>query len=241
MALITQTDEIAKRYGLEAIPESVRRLGMLVSRQDACTDEVAKLICQDKELTARLLRVANPKAETEADYMITTVAAALQRSGMGSALLLAMHVPLVQAVQKTFHTMLGAELTMRPSAVLPSWGEHILCEIAFKGKASGSAALRMPQMSALQVAASVLDMPPADLGDAAIIDDVIGELSNMMVGNFKSNLCDAGLKCTLSTPSITRTSDRQLRSVSGSLGERIAFHAPDLDIMIDLNVNPWGE
>jgi chemotaxis protein CheX len=241
MSATAQTEEIARRYGLEAVPENVRRLGQLVSRQDANTEEVAKLICKDSELTARILRAANPMAESEADYRITTVEAALQRSGLGSALFLAMQGPIVCAVGKTFSTMLGVGLKVRASVALPSWGEHVHCEISFKGKASGSAALRLAAPDALQIAARVLDMPAAELDDAATIDDVVGELCNMVVGNFKSNLCDAGLTCTLSTPAITRTSDRQLRAADGSLAERMAFHADGFDLLLDLNVNPWGE
>ncbi len=230
--------DLAKRYGLEAVPDNVRRLGQLVSRPDASTEEVTKLIGQDKDFTARLLRVANPKADCEEDYTFTTVEEALQRTGMGIVLLVAMHAPLLRAVQKTFHTMLAVEL--KPlTAAMPITGAHVLCEISFAGKATGAAALRLTTPTALEVAARVLGLPPAELGDVAMIDDVIGELSNMVVGNFKSNLCDAGLNCKLSPPAISRTSDFSLRTSPGSLAERIGFHDPDFQLFVDLNVNPW--
>jgi chemotaxis protein CheX len=236
----TPAEDFAKRYGLDSISESVRRLGQLVSNPDATTEEIAKVIGKDQDFTARLLRAANPKAETEADYVATTVEEALQRTGIGSVLLVAMHDPLMGAVQKTFRTMLGAELK-RLTAAMPFEGEHILCEIAFTGKATGAAALRLTTSTALQIAARVLGMPSADLDDPATIDDVIGELSNMVVGNFKSNLCDAGLNCKLSPPVIRRTSDFKLRSITGSLAERIGFHAPQIELFVDLLVNPWGD
>ena len=232
---------MAKRYGLEAVPESVRRLGQLLSRQDASTEEIAKIISTDKSFTARLLRAANPKAESEADYVATTVEEALQRTGMGSVLLVAMHDPLMIAVHKTFLTMLGAELKSSFGSDLPFEGEHVLCEMAFVGKTTGAAALRLTPPTAQQIAARVLGMPPADVTDMATIDDVIGELSHMVVGNFKSNLCDAGLNCKLSPPAIARTSDFKLRTSSGSLAERIGFHSAGLILLVDLNVNPWGD
>lgn len=233
-------EDLAKRYGLEAVSESVRRLGELISRPDATTEAIAKLVGKDKAFAARLLRAANPKAECEADYTATTVEEALQRTGMGCVLLVAMHDPLLSAVQRTFQTMLGAELKMPLAAMMSFEGEHILCEITFTGKATGAAALRLTTPTALQIASRVLGMPATDLDEPATIDDVIGELSNMVVGNFKSNLCDAGLNCKLSSPAIMRTSDFKLRSVPGSLAERIGFHAPDLELFVDLNVNPWG-
>ena len=111
-------EDLAKKYGLESIPESVKRLGQLVAKPEATTEEVAKLIGQDKDLIARLLRIANPRAESEDDYGCTTVEEALQRTGMGSVLLVAMHDPLLRAVQKTFRTMLGVDLAMHKASAL---------------------------------------------------------------------------------------------------------------------------
>ena len=240
MPPVAPIEDLARRYGLESVPESVRRLGQLVSQPDITTEEVARLVSADKGFTARLLRAANPRAESEEDYACTTVEDALQRTGMGIVLLVAMHDPLLCAVQKTFQTMLGAGLKIQ-AAHQPFAGEHVLCEIGFAGKATGAAALRLTTPTALQVAARVLGMTPEELADPAVVDDVIGELSNMVVGNFKSNLCDAGLNCKLCPPVIRRTGDFKLRSVEGSLAERIAFHAPGLDLFVDLNINPWGE
>lgn len=42
---------------------------------------------------------------------------------------------------------------------------------------------------------------PVEEGD---INDVIGELTNMIGGGFKSALCDAGRACAMSTPSVIR-------------------------------------
>lgn len=242
MATMTApSEEIARKYGLESIPESVKRLGTLVSSQNIDSAEVAKIITQDKELVSRLLKVANPKAEREQDYRFTTVEECLRRAGMGSVLLLAMHEPLLRAVHKTFKTMLGCELVKRGTTDLPFDGEHLCCEIGFSGKAIGTASLRICPSEARQIAATVVGIPVETLDDDTIVDDVIGELSNMVVGNFKSNLCDAGLKCKLSPPSILHTDDFTLRNSAGSLAERIVFKADRLNLIVELNVDPWGE
>ena len=238
----SQSEAIAKRYGLEAVPESVRRLGQMVSRPDATTEEIARLIGQDKDFTARLLRAANPRATDPEDYTTTTVEDALQRTGMGMALLLAMHDPLLRAVTKTFHTMAGLDLQAVAVPVVPG-GERVVCEIAFAGKATGSAALSLTRPNAFQIASQMLGTPPDELGDESesVIDDVIGELGNMVVGNFKSNLCDAGLDCKLAPPVIKRTSNHKTLATPGGLSERIGFNAPNFELMADLNVNPWDD
>ena len=88
-------EEIAKNFGIAAVPENVKRLAQLVSRQTAPRDEVAKLICQDTTLVKRLLRAANPRAKSEEDYIIIDVDGALMRTGVGCVLLLAMGDPLI--------------------------------------------------------------------------------------------------------------------------------------------------
>ncbi len=233
-------EDIAKHFGLAPVPESVRRLGQLVSRPEATTEEVADLICLDNDFAARLLRAANPSATSEAHYTCTTVAGALQRTGMGCALLVAMHAPLRAAVERTFYIMLGIELKLLDPAELPVLGEHLLCEIAFNGKATGAVALRLPLPAAQRIAARALGLPAAGPADPVLINDVILELSNMVVGNFKSNLCDAGLRCKLSRPVLTLTTDLRLRASANDLVERLGFRAPGMDLFVDLNVDPWG-
>ena len=242
MAITPQTEDIAKKFGLESVPESVQRLNQLLSKRDASTEDIAKLISQDKELSARLLRAANPRAESEADYVTTTVEEALQRTGMSSALLLAMSDPLIRAVYRTFATMLKIELkAILPNAIDPFDSEHVLGEVTFAGKATGLVHLRLPKSFIPLLGDRLLGLSPADIADSDTANDVIGELCNMIVGNFKSNLCAAGLSCKLSPPKITRTEVFKLRTVDGGTAQRYGFRAAELDFFADLSVNPWTE
>lgn len=237
-----QAEDIAKKFGLESVPESVQRLNQLLSKRDASTEDIAKLVAQDKELSARLLRAANPRAESEADYVTTTVEEALQRTGMSSALLLAMSDPLIRAVHRTFATMLKIELkAILPNAIDPFTSEHVLGEVTFAGKATGLVHLRLPKSFIPLLGERLLGLSPADIADTETANDVIGELCNMIVGNFKSNLCDAGLSCKLSPPKITRTEIFKLRTVDGGTSQRYGFRATELDFFADLSVNPWTE
>lgn len=232
-------EQIEFTNGLEAIPENVRSLTGLVSRQDAPMEDIAKLICKDQELTRRLLRAANPRASSEDDYNVTSVDAALMRAGVGCALLLAMSDPLIRAVKRTFETMIGVDLKDVAAGVLcPFDNEHVIGEVTFEGKATGRVNLRFSTATATAVAATVLGFAT---DDAADVNDVIGELSNMVVGNFKSNLCDAGLTCKLSPPAISRTDVFKLRATDGGLAERTGFRATDIEIFVDILVNPWGD
>jgi chemotaxis protein CheX len=234
--------EIAARYGLEPVPDSVIRLTQLVAQQNAELDQVARVIEQDKALTARLLRAANPRDDDEADYGITTVDDALMRNGIGCVLLLAMGTPLTHALAKTFQTMLGSKLEiLNPRTAKSLAGEHVLGTIDFSGKATGHVNLRLGPDGARTFAAGILGLTPEEMNDASEINDVIGELLNIIAGNLKSNLCDAGLNCTLSPPRVKRTSEFKTQSAPGAGVERMAFSVSNVPLFVDITVNPWND
>lgn len=242
MAETLNYQDLARRYGFAAVSDSVTRLTQLVAKQEAPLDMIAKVIAQDKSLTARLLRSANPRADCEEDYVATTVEEALARTGLGCVLLLAMSAPLTFALIKTFDTMLGLKLESRNvRETLPPHGAHLCCKIGFSGKAEGEVFLRMSLESARLIGTRVLGLGEDENFSAEEINDAIGELLNIATGNFKSNLCDAGLDCRLSTPSLTRNSEFTVRTVVGGGLDRMAFQVGDILVFVDVTVNPWRD
>ena len=234
-------NDLAKQYGLAATLESVVRLTQLVSKQDADMDEIGKLISKDIGLTASLLRAANPRAESPADYTIDTVEDALMRTGLGCVLILAMSQPLSSALVKAFDMMLSLKLErLSPRAALPLAGTNILGTIGFDGKASGCVFVRMSPASAKTIVSNILGMDSAELDDATV-SDTIGELVNIMTGNFKSNLCDAGLDCRITPPSVRHTEEIETPTVDGGGLERMAFRTGPITLFVDLAVNPWND
>jgi chemotaxis protein CheX len=236
---LNQYREIARRYGIAATPESVSRLTQLVARQDSCVDEIVRVIEKDPALSARLLRVANPRAADESEYTVGTVDEALMRNGIGCALLLAMGTPLSLALTKTFQTMLSLTLESVDVHQLDSLkGQHMLGSIGFAGKVVGHVYLRLSSTSAKAIAAGILGLAPEELGNDEI-GDAAGELLNIMTGNFKSNLCDAGLDCKLQPPRVGMTEDFSTPIQPGGGLERLAFRAGQIEIFVDVTANPF--
>ena len=95
--------------------------------------------------------------------------------------------------------------------------------------------------SAKAIAAGILGMKPEELDDADEIKDAAGELLNIMTGNFKSNLCDAGLDCKLEPPDVKLTDDLETRVVRGGGLERMAFRAGKIELFVDVTANPWND
>jgi CheY-specific phosphatase CheX len=233
--------ELARRYGFAPKPESASRLTQLVARQDSDMDEIVKVINKDPVLRDRLLRVANPDAENVAEYAIETVEDALLRKGVGCALVLAMGTPLALALIKTAQTMLSVKLEMIDRNLAePLEEQHMLGTIGFSGKVAGSVYLRMNLASARIVAAEILGQDPAEMTDVNEIRDVVGELLNIMAGNFKSNLCDAGLDCKLQPPEVKLSTDSQTHVVHGGGLERMAFRTEKFQMFVDVTANPWS-
>jgi len=240
--LATEYQELARKYGFAPTPDSVVRLTQIVARQDSDADDIAKVISKDPALRKRLLRVANPEAESEAEYTVDTVEDALMRNGIGCALLLAMGTPLALALGKAFQTMLSVKLDAVDRRTVPALeGEHLLGTIGFSGKSVGRVYFRMSLTAARQIAATILGVDPKSLNDDSEIRDVIGELLNIMTGNFKSNLCDAGLNCRLETPEVKHTSDPFTPTVRGGGLERMVFRSGDILLFVDVTVNPWNQ
>jgi chemotaxis protein CheX len=237
-----QFAELARRYGLPPVPDGVARLTQLVARQDSCTDEIVRVIEKDPALSARLLRVANPKAGNESEYIVDSVEQALMRNGIGCALLLAMGTPLSFALVKTFQTMLSLKLeSVDPWRLESISGSHMRASIGFSGRVTGHVYLRLASPSAKAVAAGILGIQPDELRDSAEIRDAIGELLNIMTGNFKSNLCDAGLNCNLQPPKVGLSDDCDTPVEPGGGLERLAFRAGKIEILVEVTANPWNE
>jgi CheY-specific phosphatase CheX len=234
--------ELSRRYGFAPKPESASRLTLLVSRQDSDLDEITKVIDKDPALRKRLLRVANPDAENEAEYAIETVEDALMRNGMGCVLVLAMSTPLAQALAKSFQTMLSLKLEdIDRNEAEPLEGEHLLGTIGFSGKVEGRVYLRMNLNSAKAIAAGILGISPDELTITNEIQDATGELLNIMTGNFKSNLCDAGLECKLEPPDVRLSTDFKTPNMPGGALEHLAFRAGNIQLSVDVTANPWIE
>jgi len=236
-------DEVERRFGLEPIPEGVERLTKLLARQNAHLDTVTDIVRDDKLLTLRLLRSANPHASRPEEYTITTVKNAVLQNGLCVLFLLAAGDPAARAIGKTFRHMLGVEKValLNANSLEALKGEHFLGEVDFNGRTEGSVRLRMAVPVAYEIARRLLDLKDAKELSDTDVHDALAEVANIVAGNFQSNLRDAGFECRLQTPRVSRTSDFKLRTVLNGASERMAFDMPGITIYLDLSINPWNE
>lgn len=77
--------------------------------------------------------------------------------------------------------------------------------VGFAGISSGMVYLGMGADTAVNVSMQMLGMTKDEIEESPdLVNDVIGELTNMTSGAFKNQLCDKGFNCRLSIPSIIR-------------------------------------
>ena len=112
------------------------------------------------------------------------------------------------AMNDVLNTMLSMDLELGDEGAQANvTGERIVDSVGFAGKAVGSVSIQVNEAFARSITAAMLGMEEGEMEGDEAVHDVIGELSNMAGGDLKSRLCDGGLDCELSIPSIITGSD----------------------------------
>jgi len=135
--------------------------------------------------------------------------------------------------REVFRMMLGTELgrgspelgRARNSRRCWDWQAH-LC---------GLLSVRCRQESATLIASAMLDLAPNNVADYAC--DAIGEVANMIAGNFKNKLEGRFRKCMLSVPTVISGADYNFRSLTdaGPLDLRFTFHGLPLEVTLEIH------
>ncbi|HEY0967477.1 MAG TPA: chemotaxis protein CheX [Opitutaceae bacterium] len=154
-----------------------------------------------------------------------------------------------RAITDVFKTMLGQtavlDVTNEQAAKQP-WppllrqGEeakpHVVGTVGFIGEANGLIYLYLDLEFARKITCNLLGMTPAELEEAGdeVINDAIGELTNMSVGSFKNGLCDAGYPCKLTIPSILRGSNFCIEPISSATRQIYHFNCLGHRVVADI-------
>ena len=137
------------------------------------------------------------------------------------------------SVTETFGTMLSMEIEPLEAEPPPGQGIHrIVGTLNLAGRVNGLFNVQVTVDFGRLMAAGMLGMEPAEVDPASDVRDLIAEITNIVGGNLKSALNDAGHACVLSTPSITFGTDFTIRSLNMDRFERFVFkHAEHLLIV----------
>lgn len=150
-----------------------------------------------------------------------------------------------RAVADVFKTMLGREPTFStqeahgPGAPIGAPEGHrpqVVGTVGFIGDINGLIYLHLDLAFARLCTCHLLGMTEAELDEAGdeVINDAIGELTNMTVGSFKNGLCDAGYPCKLTIPSILRGSNFSIEPISSAVRHIYYFDCAEHRVVADI-------
>jgi chemotaxis protein CheX len=152
-----------------------------------------------------------------------------------------------RAIADVFKTMLGREpeICSPEESAAPAWppiaieGDaipQVVGTVGFLGDANGLIYLYLPVPFARLATCYLLGMTEVELDEAGdeVINDAIGELTNMTVGSFKNGLCDAGFPCKLTIPSILRGSNFCIEPISSAQRFVYCFQEAEHKIVTDI-------
>lgn len=153
---------------------------------------------------------------------------------------------ITRAVQEVFKTMLGKEATLLPAEPLAHGSSlaleaaHVVGTVGFIGSINGLIYLYLEASFARDAAGAMLGMSAAELDEAGedVINDAIGELTNMTVGTFKNQLSDKGYPCRLTIPSILRGSNFTIEPISSATRRLYRFNVNGHRLTADLLMQP---
>jgi len=143
------------------------------------------------------------------------------------------------ATQEVFDTMLSMDLSEQPSRDLCGTS-RIVGSVSLAGKISGTINIHVTDPFAHHITANMLGMELDEIDSDEEVHDVIGELSNMIGGDLKSRLCDAGFTCELSIPSITSGKDFCIESRGWAVNERVYFQYREHIALIEAFIKNGG-
>jgi chemotaxis protein CheX len=106
--------------------------------------------------------------------------------------------------------------------------------VGFTGDVNGLVYIYVRAPFARTLTGQMLGFPEDEIDGDEMVNDVIGELSNMIVGSAKSRLCDSGNSCHLTIPSITRGNHLSAEPTQASQCRLLSFTCDDDSILIEL-------
>ncbi len=145
------------------------------------------------------------------------------------------------AMTEVFDTMLSMDIELADGGAQANIeGERIVGSVGFAGKAVGSVNIQVNEAFARSITAAMLGMEEDEIEGDDEVHDVIGELSNMVGGDLKSRLCDGGLDCELSIPSIITGSDFKTEIKGWERHESLVFRNQEQFALVDIYIKTNG-
>jgi chemotaxis protein CheX len=143
-------------------------------------------------------------------------------------------VPLLEmATREVFELMLSCQLV--PASSIDDSGMDVTSMVGLAGQLCGVITVRCQEKTATLMASKMLGLPVEKVGQD--FSDALGEVCNMVAGNFKNKIAGLSDGCLLSPPSVITGSDYSLHSLADSPGLQVRMLFENLPIVITLQIH----
>ena len=144
-------------------------------------------------------------------------------------------LPLLElAVREVFEIMLGCKL--EPLTSPNTTPTQFTAMVGLAGQLCGVLTMRCTADSAVLMTSKMLGIEIKEADQQ--MWDAIGEVANMVTGNFKNKLTGMGDKCMLSVPTVITGDDYNFHSLTDSAPLQVSFLFEGAPIYIALEIKP---
>jgi len=142
--------------------------------------------------------------------------------------------PLLEmATREVFELMLGCQLTTNSTAEQPT--PEVTAMVGLAGMLCGVLSVRCNGKAAALMTSKMLGVDLDKVGPE--VSDALGEVCNMVAGNFKNKIAGLAEGCMLSPPTVVTGSDYSLHSLAESPGLEISLLFERMPIVISLAIH----
>jgi chemotaxis protein CheX len=142
--------------------------------------------------------------------------------------------PLLEmATREVFELMLGCQLTVNSTAEQPT--PEVTAMVGLAGMLCGVLSVRCGGKAAALMTSKMLGVDLDKVG--AEVSDALGEVCNMVAGNFKNKIPGLAEGCMLSPPTVVTGSDYSLHSLAESPGLEISLLFERMPVVISLEIH----
>jgi chemotaxis protein CheX len=139
------------------------------------------------------------------------------------------------SVSDVFMTIFNLEVQEAPLAASGTEGRPLVAgSVGFVGDLNGIVYVYVTQSYARTLASRMLGMAEAELEGDEMVNDVMGELTNIIVGGVKSRLCDSGNPCVLTIPSIVRGKNISAEPACAAEGRIFAVTCDNEQVVVEI-------
>jgi chemotaxis protein CheX len=143
-------------------------------------------------------------------------------------------LPLLEvAAREVFEIMLGCKL--EPLTNLNPTTLEFTAMVGLAGQLCGVVTLRSTAKSAVMMASKMLGVDPKEADQQTW--DAMGEVANMVAGNFKNKLTGMGDRCMLSVPTVITGGDYTFHSLADGGPMEVMFLFEGSPLLISLEVH----